>query len=233
MRFFIFFLSIFFSCHADELHKLTVSGSVTVSRPADELHMTVGVVTQDESVQKAIQQNREKMGRVQEAIRRAGFSEKEYQTGTFQIAPQYAPQPKTIPPDWHPEIVGYEVRNTIAIQTAKLDLAGPAIDAVVKQGANLVEGLSFTLQDMQQAKSEAIAQAVRQARGYAEAAAKEAGIALGNVLELAINPSQVVPRIMRMEKFALAAEATPLTPGDVEVSSTVSLIYEIKNARTP
>ncbi len=233
MRFFIFFLCFFFSCHAEELHKLTVNGSATLSKPADKLQMTVGVVTQDESVQKAIQENREKMGRVGEAIRRVGFSEKEFQTGTFQIAPQYTPQPQTIPPDWHPEIVGYEVRNTIAIQTAKLDLAGPAIDAVVKEGANLVEGLSFTLQDEQLAKSEAIAQSVSQARVYAEAAAKEAGITLGNILELAINPSMIMPRVMRMEKFARVSDATPITPGDVEVTATVSLIYEIKNARAP
>lgn len=224
------FIFLFCCCvvniHADEPHKLTVGGSAVVMKPADQLKMTVGVVTQDRNAQKAIQENREKMALVIEAVKNAGFSQKEYQTGTFHIAPQYAQSPKELPRDWRPEIVGYEVRNTLALETSKLELAGPAIDAVVKQGANLVEEVTFTLQDMQQAKNEAIAQAVRQARAYAETASKAASVSLGDILELSVNPSVIMPRAM---KFAMVAEAsTPITPGDVEVSANVSLVYAIK-----
>lgn len=78
-------------------------------------------------------------------------------------------------------------------------------------------------------KNEAIAQAVGQARSYAETAAKEAKVSLGNILELSVNPSVIVPRAMRMEKFAMASEAsTSITPGDVEVTANVSIVYEIK-----
>lgn len=216
--------------HNLTVHKLTVNGMANIKKPADQLKMTVGVVSQNADVRKAIDDNREKMILVLEAIRRAGLDAKEFQTGTFQILPQYEPPPKQPQPNWHPAIVGYEVRNTLAIETSKLDLAGPLIDAVVKQGGNLVEEIAFSLQDIQPSKKEAIAKAVAEAREYALAAAKEANVRLGDVLELTINPVAIMPRAMRMEKFAMASAetSTPITPGDVEVSASVSMIYELK-----
>ena len=216
---------------AEELPKLTVSGSASVKKPADQLNMSVGVVTQNPDVQKAVQANREKMVLVLEAVRKAGLTEKEYKTGTFQIVPQYEQPPKEPRPDWRPAIAGFEVRNTLTLQTSKIELAGPLIDAVARQGANLVEEIAFTLQDMQQAKGEAIALAVAQARAFAQAASKEAGVTLGDLLELSVNPMLIMPRSLRMEKFALAAPeaATPIAPGDVEVTATVSMIYAIRN----
>src|SRR5262245_59606797 len=125
MRILILFLCISCSLFAEDRPKLTVSGSVVVLKPADQWKMTVGVVTQDKSVQKAIQANREKMAQVITALKKAGISEGEYKTGTFQLEPRYQQHPKNPPYDWHPEIIGYEVRNALTVETSKLELVGP------------------------------------------------------------------------------------------------------------
>lgn len=230
-KFLLLFIFLVGGLNADELHKLNVTGSAALFKPADLLTMTVGVVTQNPQVKAALKANGEQMRAMNDLLKNVGLSQKELQTGTFTVVPQYATPPRNIPENWHPAIVSYEVRNTIAIKTTQLELVGAIIDAVAQAGANLVEDLNFTLLDQQPAKSEAIAQAVQQARLYADAAAKEADITLGDILELTINPAPIAPRPFRMEKFAMAAmdAGTPITPGEVEVNATVSLVYAIKS----
>lgn len=227
----LFLILLYFSTDltAQEIrHKLTVSGSSVVSKPADKLSLVIGVITQDQKVEPAMKSNGERMQKILAALTKVGLSAKEVQTGTFSIFPQYAPRPKDPLPDWHPAIVGYEVRNTLTVHTDKLDLAGPMIDAVAKEGANLVESISFSLLDPQEAQSEAIEHAVQQARAYAVAAAKEARISIGDILELTINSSSINKRYPSPQAFVMMAEdSTPISPGDVDVTASVTIVYEI------
>jgi uncharacterized protein len=211
-------------------HKLTVSGNATVYKPADKVSLKLGVVTNDKNVKTAISDNNKKMQRILAAIKKI-LPPEEFQTGTFTVEPQYTPRPKEIPPDWHAEIIGYEVRNTLSIHTTRLELAGAIIDAATREGANLVEDITFSLQDQQDAEEEAIAKAVKQAHAYADAAVKQAGIVLGDILEIAINPPNFVPRYLKAANFMLAAQGntgTPITAGDVEVTASVSMTYRIE-----
>jgi len=46
---------------------------------------------------------------------------------------------------------------------------------------------------------------------------------------MTVNPSVVVPIVMRMEKMAMAEAMTPISPGDIEITAHVSIVYGIKN----
>jgi len=231
MQALLFFAVLLFSSlnGEEQLHKLTVNGSAIVSKPADKLSVSIGVVTQGPNVQEVVQANAQKMQKVLAALKKAGLSDSEIKTGGFSIALQYSQPPRNPPADWRPDITGYQVRNTLLVQTQKLELAGPLLDAASKEGANLIDNLAFTLQDMQSAEAEAISQAVQQARLYADSAAKAAGVALGPVLELNINPLMATPRMMKGFSMAMAEPSTPVLPGDVEVTASVGLVYEIKH----
>lgn len=227
---FLIFFSLIQMLEASETNKLKVNGHSTLHKPADKLAMKIGVVTFDKNADLAIKANNEKMQNVLTSIKKTGLTEKEYQTGSFTMGPKYSPPPKEVPPDWRPTIIRYEVRNTLSIHTGKLELAGSIIDAAAKEGANLFEEISFSLQDNQSAESEAIVKAVQQANVYAEAAAQEAGVDLGDVLELAINPSAVTPRFLEAANFKASSESsTPISAGDVEITASVSIVYEIRH----
>jgi uncharacterized protein len=217
----------------DTRNKLHVNGSSVLHKAPDKLTIKIGVVTTDKNVETAIKANNEKMQNVFSAIKKIGLTEKEYQTSSFTIVPQYSPPPKNPPPDWHATITGYEVSNTLTVHTNKLEIAGPIIDATTKQGANIVEDISFSIQDTEEAQKEAIVKAIKQARAYADAAVEEAGITLGDVLDLSLNPAQIYPRFMQPKALAFAAmdsnNPTPISPGDVEVSANVSVIYELRH----
>ncbi len=209
----------------EDFQKLTVTGNSVVYKPSDKFNLTIGVVTVNKDVKTAMSANAEKMKPIFESLKQLGLTDKEYQTGSYSINPQYTPQPKNPPPDWQEKISGYEVRNTIVIHTQKIELASDIIDTISKKGGNIIENLSFTLANEDSAKSEAIALAIQQARQYAESAAKAAGVTLGPVREITINPSMDMPRFQKT--FAIREVSTPISPGDVEVSSNVQVVYEL------
>ena len=226
MKQYIFIACLFFSAYGYCDNKLNVSGSATLQRPADKLSFNIGVITQDKSVKKAINSNAEKMTPVIEALKLLGLDEHEIKTGTYSVNPLYAPTPKNPPADWKAAITGYEVRNTLHIETRKLELAGLIFDTASRNGANTIDNISFSLSNDHEAKTEAIKIAVAEARSFAETAAKASGVTLEGVHELTINPAMATPRFQRT--FALQEASTPITAGDVEVSANVSIVYEIK-----
>lgn len=214
-------------CDQPHANKLSVTGQATVYVPADKLTLTVGVVTQNTLAQVALRENNERMNQVIGALKKVGLKEGEYQTGQFSVNPTYSQPPKNPPPNWQQTISGYEVRNTVNIRTNQFELAGPIIDEVGMGGANLIDNISFAVDDPQPSKSQAITLAVQQAIGYAETAARAAKVNLGDLHELSINPSVVSPHF-KMNSFAMTADSgTPIQAGNVEVQATASLVYEI------
>ena len=214
------------SVYADD-PKLSVTGNATVVKPADKLAIAVGVESYDRDKRKAVADNAEKMRSVQEALKAIGLTEKEVQTRNFVLLPQMTPAPKNPPANWMPEIAGYQVRNTLEIHTTRLELAGEIIDAVSKVGGNQIQDLSFSLQDEESAKTEALIKAFQQADRYAKALANEAHLQLGEVLELSVGQAYVGMRAFKVQALSVEAQ-TPISPKDVEVSASVSLAYQIQ-----
>jgi uncharacterized protein YggE len=226
--FFFFYMLIIFSqgLSAGEVNKLSVNGTATVYKPADNLNIIIGVETYGQGVKQAIEENKVKMNAVIAALLKAGLPEKEIQTKNFTILPQLTPAPKNLPEDWQPSIAGYQVKNLLDIRTKKLDLIGNLMDAAAAVGVNLVESISFSLLDEEAAKVEAIGKALHQAESYAQAAAESAGIQLENIIELSLNSPYASPQVFRANRLAQEM-ATPISPREVEVTASVSVSYGI------
>jgi uncharacterized protein YggE len=124
---------------------------------------------------------------------------------------------------------GYTVERTIEVVVDNVDEAGAVVDAGVAAGVTNVNGIAFSLRDrqaaMRSAQTAALADAVAQARSLA-AAAKVRIVRI-----LAITPSggpgpgpvmRASPRLM----FA-AAVPTTIDPGNLTVTASVGLVYEI------
>jgi uncharacterized protein len=208
---------------------LTVSGQAELEKPADELHLSLSVVTQGKEAQEAVQENSRTMKRVIEAIERVGLTKEEYETTRFSINPQYRQRPRNADSEWRPEIIGYTVENTLRIETTKLELVGELIEKGTDAGANNVGQLSFGLSDERAHRAEAITEAVQNARSDADALATAAGAKLVRILSINLDGAAAPPMPMRGERMtAMAMEmALPIQPGDVTVRASVTIVYEI------
>ena len=67
-----------------------------------------------------------------------------------------------------PRVVGYVARNTVRVEIAKIDQAGPAIDVALASGANVVSSLRFYSSRFDEVRRQALEAAVAQARADAE-----------------------------------------------------------------
>lgn len=206
--------------------QLTVHGSADLPLPADQAQLNIAVVTTAPAAAAALEANSKRLAAVEKALVETGLEAKEYRTGRFEIRPEWTPRPRNAGPDWQPTIAGYSVSNSLHLTTGKLSLVGALIDAAVKTGANSVEGLSYQLADWQPGRARAIALAIADARAEAEAAAGAAGVKLGKILSVQLDPpARVAP--VRMVRVAAEAAAPPLTPGEVTVHAEVTMVFGI------
>ena len=209
----------------DEISKLTVSGTGEATADADIVTIVLGVETRDESAAAAVAENGRMMADAIEALKAAGVPEDEIKTSRFSIYPTR---------DWIDgrlsDKVIFEVNNQV---TFTLDLAdemdiGVLIDGAVGAGANTVESVTFALRDPKPVQEEALVVAVVDAMGKAGVISQAAGVVLGRVLSISEGGYSPVPMAESRALFAADAGAmTPIVPGDVKVTATVTITYEI------
>lgn len=209
---------------------IMVTGRASLSVPADQVRVSISVVSEGAEPREVIADNSQRVARVLDAIRRLGIGADDVSSGWFSIQPIYSQEPTTRR-NQGPRIVGYRVNNNVIVETDKLKLAGECIQSAVDSGANRIDSVGFQLADERESRAEVLARAVRHARDDAEAVAGAAGVTLGPIASMSIDsPRQVVPYVqtMRMESMSAAGSAPPLIPGQIEVSASVTIEYEIQ-----
>jgi len=210
---------------------LTVEGHADLRKPADQLRLTIGVVTENPEATVALKENTSKVEAVLKAIDRVGLKKGDYQTGRFQLQPMRSPRPRQVSPDWEPKIIGYRVTNAIDVRTTQLDLTGKLIQAANEAGANSIENIRFDLADQRTHRTEAIAVATRNALADAETLASAAGVRLVRLLSVNLDNASVrppgPPRGGARMMAAAESAPVPITSGDVTVRATVAVVYEI------
>lgn len=211
---------------------LTVSGQGTVNGAPDLAIITLGVVSEAKAAGDALRQNSESMTRIVSALKGSGMEARDLQTSGFSVDPVYSQPPAnyTSEEPFVPEIVGYRVSNNVTLRIRDLTKVGELLDQVVTLGANSISGPVFTVDDptklQDEARREAIADAVRKGELYAEGA----GIALGPIFRIEEGYTQP-PRplspapMMRME--AAASMDVPIEGGELTFESQVTVSWEI------
>ena len=209
---------------------LTVRGSAELHKPADQLRLRIGVVTEASQAQQALGQNSQRMDAVVRAVKKAGIAEGEYETGRFSLQPVYARRPRQAAPDWRPQIIAYQATNTLAIKTKKLELAGELIQAANEAGANSIDSIGFDLADPRAHRAEAISRATAHALADARILADAANIKLVRIISIVLDGARPLPittAARRGMAMAEAAVSPPIVAGEVTVHASVTVVYEI------
>lgn len=216
---------------ADMPPTLTVRGEAELDKPADRLLLRVSVVSESEVAGEALTDNNSRMHAVVSAVTKTGLTDKEYQTGRFQLQPVYSRRPARLAdPDWRPQIISYRVTNTLAIKTQRLELAGDLIQAANDAGANAIDSIAFDLADPRKHRAEAISAATANALADAGALAEAAGVRLVRIRTLTLDESGPRPIYLQRGRTTAmeAAAAPPIAPGTVTVRAAVTVVYLIE-----
>jgi uncharacterized protein YggE len=136
-------------------------------------------------------------------------------------------------PELAPEtaIQTFRIVQLLQVRVTDIDSAGEVIDTALEAGANRVAGVSFEVEDRQDAVEQAREQAVEEARQKAEHLAELTGVSLGEPLR--INEWSPSGPPMRMEEAAMEMDVAEdagmprIQPGEQTISVLVDIIYAI------
>ena len=207
---------------------ISVNGEGLERGKPDEARLSAGVVTQAPTAAAALTANTTAMNRVFAALKMIGIADNKIQTSNFSVQPQYAPfRPDA--PEPRNTITGYQVSNQVSVTLDDLNKLGPALDALVRSGANQVGGVSFAIANPKPLAERARTAAVADAAAKAKTLAGAAGVTLGPLLSIQEGTSiQPVP-MLALQRAAIAAPAPPpVAIGEESVTVNVTMIYAIQ-----
>jgi len=206
--------------------RLDVSANGEVTRVPDIAVISTGVVTRAASATDAIQQNAARMERVRAALRKAGIEDKDIQTSSISLNPDYVyveRQP--------PKLTGYQASNQVSVRFRDIRKTGEILDALVAEGANQINGPSLTIDKPDQALDEARMKAIANGRARAELYARALGMRVVRLLSVSESGGYAVPPPMpmyaRVEAMAQDAK-TSIDPGEQRVSVSVAMSFELQ-----
>ena len=199
---------------------VTVSGTATVRAMPDEAVVSLGVQTEAEDADAAMNQNATRMAAVIRAILEAGVPREDVATTNVSLYPSYGPDGTAV--------TGYVAGNQVDATVRDLREVGQLIDAAVDAGANSVNGITFRLSDESEGLDDALREAVDDARGKAEVLADAAGAGLGRVVSITETASGFPPPVYDEEQaMAADARATPVIPPEVETQVSVTVTWSL------
>ncbi len=201
---------------------VTVGASGTVSVEPDIAHIATGVLSEAETAREALQRNSAAMKKVVDGLKGAGIDPKDVQTSRFGIDPRYD-QPKD---GRTARITGYRVVNHVRITARDISKLGELLDLVVTLGANQAGGISFDVSNAETLKDEARRQAIANALRRAKLFAEAAGATVGDVLTIGEDASGSSPPIYSGR--AMAAEAVPIERGSQTLEVRVQVTWALR-----
>ena len=165
---------------------ITITGTAKVTGNNDIAITTIGYSNLDSDVGKAQAENKKVMDQVFAELKQIGISEKDLQTN-YSINPEYDYTQKGT------TFKGYRINNNLTVKIRDLSKISAVLSLAGKYGANQVGGLSFTIDDTENLKTEARSKALIDAKRKALVLADSLGVRLGEVISYADYENQPMP----------------------------------------
>jgi uncharacterized protein YggE len=207
---------------------LSVTGAGQISMTPDIAYIYVGVHTENASASDAMAENNTRTQDMINALKKAGVDEKDIRTTNFSIWPMDKYDPATNLPTGEKV---YSVDNTVYVTVRDLAKLGDLLDTLVKAGANTINSITFDVADKTAAIKQARSEAVKNGKEQAQELATDAGLTLGDITSISFyegTPSPIVDSFGKGGGVADAALAVPIQPGQLTLTVTVNMTYEIK-----
>ena len=204
--------------------RLDISATGEVTRVPDLAIISAGVVTRAATATAAIQDNANRMERIRAALKRAGIADRDIQTSSINLNPDYRYEENK-----PPVLTGYQASNTLSIRFRDIRNSGEILDALVAQGANQINGPTLTIDKPEAALDEARAKALTVGRARADLYARSLGMRVVRLVSISESGGYSAPPPM---PYAMAAQArdvsTKIDPGEQQLQVTLAMSFELQ-----
>lgn len=215
---------------------ITVTASGEASAVPDIAHISFSVVESGDTVEEAQTKATEKGTAALSFVREQGVEEKDIKTTGYNVYPKYNyPQPcygEVCPAIYRePQIVGYEVSQTVEVKVRDTEKVGALLQGLGSLSVQNIYGPNFVLDDEDAVREEARDAAIKEAKEKAQRLARDLGVRLGRVVSFSENSGYYPYPMYDMMGKGGAAEASAPAPelpvGENETSVSVMITYEI------
>ena len=204
--------------------RLDVVANGEVTRVPDIVHINAGVVTQAASATDAIRQNAARMEAVRAALRQAGIADRDIQTSSINLNPNYR-----YAENQPPVLIGYQATNQVNVKFRDIANSGRILDALVAEGANQINGPMLAIDRPEAALDEARTQALTNARARAELYARSLNMRVARVLAISETGAVYAPPRPMMARGMVALDAsTEIVPGEQTLSVSLTVSFELQ-----
>jgi uncharacterized protein YggE len=210
----------------------TVEADAIARAKPDKVVLDVGVITKGKNLAETKKKNSDIIKKAIEYCRKSGIEEKNIQTDYLNIRPEYR---------------NYDTYETYFIVNQRLFVILEEIskyDEVIAQllefGINQVHNVAFQVNDLKKYRNEARKLAIAAAKERAKYLSEEAGIKLGNIINVsdylgsgyqsssAFAANAVSQNISDVGGSGNLFSTDSLAPGMISVKANIILTYEIK-----
>lgn len=207
--------------------RLTVSGEARIAAVPDMAIITLGADGRGPTAIDAMNVTSGAVEAILARLKGLGVEARDIQTSQLRVSEQTR---------WDNQrnediFLGYYATNTVRVRVRDLDGIGPLLSAVLNDGANKLQNLSFAVQEPREIEDEARRRAVADAKAKAELYASAAGVTLGSVVDLRDSAEPLVrsiggPEPMILEEAAMARDV-PVAAGEIDVRAEVTMVFAI------
>ncbi len=206
---------------------IAVTGYGKVSIAPDEARIQAGVQASAATAREVSVIANQAMNDILVALKERGVPEQSIQTSRFGIRPEYEHR------DGAQRRIGHAATNTVTVTITALDTLGALLDAVVEAGGDhiAVNNITFSANEtaLVQAREQAQQAALTNARRQADLIVQTMGITLGAVLTVDAREGDTGGTVRHTPIYfgAAGGRATPIETGDIDVTASVEIVYEI------
>ncbi len=195
----------------------------------DTAQIQFNVSAQDDKAQAAFERASKNVEQMRQVLRANGIEPKAANIGFLSVQPVY---------EWRPKqrVIGYRVTTDVTLKLKDFAKVGPITQQLADANVSETQTLSYTLENIDEAKNKAVEDAYRRARNSAETLARASGRTLGELSYASVdtfeNARIVMPHMARaMSTMANAAPPAPteeFTPQTVTVTAHVNALFNLK-----
>ena len=209
--------------------RIRVIGRAVVEVVPDYVTVRIGVSNRASSPTAALDQNSATARKVVEFAKASGIQERDIQTDAVNLSPLF----KTVRDPsgtTRQEPDGYTASNIVRVKLSELPKLGAFMRQALDQGANNINGVQFGLSNYESALDDARTRAVEDAVRQAQRLAEAAKVKLGKIQEILSPPrSQVVAEGMADMPLRRAVRApVPVEAGSLQINAEVEIIWAVE-----
>jgi uncharacterized protein YggE len=191
----------------------------------DTAQIQFNVFAQDTTSQAAYQEASKNVEQVRQVLRANGIDPKAANIGFLSVQPVYEYRPKQ-------RVTGYRVTTDVTLKLKDFAKVGPITQQLADANVSETQTLSYTLENIDEAKNKAVEDAYRRAHNSAETLARSSGRSLGELSFASVdtfeNPRIVMPHMARSMAAATPGATEEFTPQMVTVTAHVYALFNLK-----